>query len=104
MAYVHEADFVKHESLLRLEQATQSLMARRFYNGNRELANAALRLKQNPPSDWHSFRQGMHLGVRFKSNFIIFFFIENIPQSGLSHASCLDLVGKSINVVGQRKR
>lgn len=63
MAYVHEADFVKHESLLRLEQATQSLMARRFYNGNRELANAALRLKQNPPSDWHSFRQGMHLGV-----------------------------------------
>ena len=44
MAYVHEADFVKHESLLRLEQATQSLMARRFYNGNRELANAALRL------------------------------------------------------------
>ena len=67
MTYVHEADFVKHEALLRLDQATQSLMARRFYNGNRTLANAALRLKQNPPSDYHSFRQGMHLGVRIKN-------------------------------------
>jgi len=63
MAYVHQSNFVKHEALLRLDQATQSLMARRFYGGNLTLANAALRLKQNPPSDWHQFRQGMHLGV-----------------------------------------
>ena len=53
----------QHPELLEINERIRSLFARRFFSGDLTLADATLRLKQAPASDWYQFRSGMHVGV-----------------------------------------